>query len=99
MWDRIEEGSTKISFEKFLSNMKQYQYESNDEKLKSTHNYVYCFYGNRCIYYTGYFDWINNDNDQITRDRLKTIIHHATNDQDEVVTLLLYIIKTYLVSL
>ena len=69
--------------------MRQYQYESNDEKLKSIHNYVYYFYGNRCLYFTGYFDWMSNNDDRITRDRLKTIVRHATNDQDEVVTLLL----------
>ena len=69
--------------------MRQYQYESNDEKLKSTQNYVYCFYGNRCLYFTGYFDWMSDNNDQITGDRLKTILRHATDDQDEVVTLLL----------
>ena len=38
VWGRIaglEEDSSKISFEKFLTNMRQYQYESGEEKLRS----------------------------------------------------------------
>ena len=40
VWGRIaglEEDSSKISFEKFLTNMRQYQYESGEEKLRSTY--------------------------------------------------------------
>ena len=32
----------------------------------------------------GYFDWMSDDDDQLTHDRLKMIIHHATHDPDEV---------------
>ena len=38
VWGRIaglEEDSNKISFEKFLTNMRQFQYDSTDEKLRS----------------------------------------------------------------
>ena len=65
--------------------MRQYQYESSDEKLRSTHNYIYCYYGNSSLYLTGYFDWMSNDDNQVTRDRLKIIVRHATHDQDEVI--------------
>ena len=69
--------------------MRQYQYESSEEKLRSTCNYAYCYYGNWSLYLTGYFDWMSNDDDQVTRDRLKIIVRHATHDQDEVTLLLL----------
>ena len=42
-----------------------------------------CHHGNM---YTsiGYFDWMSNDDKRLTKDRLKTIICHATREQDEV---------------
>ena len=33
---------------------------------------------------TGYFNWMSDSNNQLTRDRLNVILRHAMNDQDEV---------------
>ena len=33
---------------------------------------------------TGYFNWMSESNNQLTRDRLNIILRHAMNDQDEV---------------
>jgi len=33
----------------------------------------------------GYFEWMSDNNDRLTRDRLKMILRHTMQDQDEVI--------------